>query len=121
MGRPVMIHRAIYGSFERFIAILTEHFGGKWPFWLSPRQIMIVPVMQGVNDYVLELQAKFRQERMHVDVDLSGNTMQKKIRTAQLPQQFNLEYRTEEQAQQKQPAQGDQAPESKAAEPKAAE
>ncbi|KAI7514764.1 hypothetical protein KC331_g22541, partial [Hortaea werneckii] len=52
-ARPVMIHRAIYGSFERFIAILTEHFGGKWPFWLSPRQIMIVPVMQGVNDYVL--------------------------------------------------------------------
>jgi len=88
-ARPVMIHRAIYGSFERFIAILTEHFGGKWPFWLSPRQIMIVPVMQGVNDYVLELQAKFRQERMHVDVDLSGNTMQKKIRTAQL-QQYNF-------------------------------
>ncbi|KAI6932464.1 hypothetical protein KC355_g16199, partial [Hortaea werneckii] len=88
-ARPVMIHRAIYGSFERFIAILTEHFGGKWPFWLSPRQIMIVPVMQGVNDYVLELQAKFRQERMHVDVDVSGNTMQKKIRTAQL-QQYNF-------------------------------
>merc|ERR1711977_644259 len=77
-ARPVMIHRAIAGSIERFIAILTEHFGGKWPFWLSPRQIMIVPVMQGVNDYVLELQAKFRQERMHVDVDVSGNTMQKK-------------------------------------------
>lgn len=85
-ARPVMIHRAIYGSFERFIAILCEHFGGKWPFWLSPRQILIVPVMAGVNDYVLELQQLFRSKRFHVDVDLSGNTMQKKIRTGQLAQ-----------------------------------
>ena len=85
-ARPVMIHRAIYGSFERFIGILCEHLAGKWPFWLSPRQIMIVPVMPAVNDYVLELQSVFRQEGMHVDVDLSGNTMQKKIRSAQLAQ-----------------------------------
>jgi threonyl-tRNA synthetase len=84
-----MIHRAIYGSFERFIAILTEHFAGKWPFWMSPRQILIVPVMPSVNDYVLELQSLFRARRMHVDVDLSGNTMQKKIRTGQL-QQYNF-------------------------------
>ncbi|KAK0949172.1 threonyl-tRNA synthetase [Friedmanniomyces endolithicus] len=88
-ARPVMIHRAIYGSFERFIAILCEHFAGKWPFWLSPRQILIVPVMPAVNDYVLELQQLFREQRMHVDVDISGNTMQKKIRTGQL-QQYNF-------------------------------
>jgi threonyl-tRNA synthetase len=44
LARPVMIHRAILGSLERFIAIVTEHFGGKWPFWLSPRQVMVVPV-----------------------------------------------------------------------------
>ena len=43
-SRPVMIHRAILGSLERFIAIVTEHFGGKWPFWLSPRQVLVVPV-----------------------------------------------------------------------------
>ncbi|KAL1303189.1 hypothetical protein AAFC00_006613 [Neodothiora populina] len=85
-ARPVMIHRAIYGSFERFIAILTEHFAGKWPFWLSPRQILIVPVMPAVNDYVLELQGLFREKGMHVDIDISGNTMQKKIRTGQLAQ-----------------------------------
>ena len=85
-ARPVMIHRAIAGSFERFMAILCEHFGGKWPFWLSPRQILIVPVMQSVADYVLELQQLFRARRFHVDVDLSGNTMQKKIRTGQLAQ-----------------------------------
>lgn len=88
-SRPVMIHRAIYGSFERFIAILTEHFAGKWPFWLSPRQVLVVPVMPAVNDYVKEVQSIFREQGMHVDADVSGNTMQKKIRTGQL-QQYNF-------------------------------
>ncbi|KAI9797980.1 MAG: threonyl-tRNA synthetase [Piccolia ochrophora] len=88
-ARPVMIHRAIYGSLERFIAILTEHFAGKWPFWLSPRQILVVPVMPAVNDYVVEMRKIFRKQKMHVDIDISGNTMQKKIRTGQL-QQYNF-------------------------------
>lgn len=83
-ARPVMIHRAIYGSFERFIAILTEHFAGKWPFWLSPRQVLIVPVTLSVHDYCLEVQAALRAKGMHVDVDLSGNTLAKKIRQGQL-------------------------------------
>jgi len=87
-ARPVMIHRAIYGSFERFIAILTEHFAGKWPFWLSPRQILVIPVMPAANDYAVEVQSIFRGRGMHADVDVSGNTMQKKIRTGQL-QQYN--------------------------------
>ncbi|PSK54052.1 Threonine--tRNA ligase, cytoplasmic [Elsinoe australis] len=85
-ARPVMIHRAIYGSYERFIAILTEHFAGKWPFWLSPRQVLIVPVMPAVNPYVLEVQSLLREQGMHADVDITGNTMQKKIRTGQLAQ-----------------------------------
>ncbi|CAI7615389.1 unnamed protein product [Penicillium bialowiezense] len=84
--RPVVIHRAIIGSFERFLGILTEHFGGKWPFWLSPRQILIVPVMPAVNDYVEELQQLLRGDKLNVDIDISGNTMQKKIRTGQLAQ-----------------------------------
>ncbi|KAI9717233.1 MAG: threonyl-tRNA synthetase [Chrysothrix sp. TS-e1954] len=88
-ARPVMIHRAICGSFERFIAILTEHFAGKWPFWLSPRQVLIVPVMLGAHDYVLEVQKRLRAKKLHVDVDISGNTLQKKIRTGQL-QQYNF-------------------------------
>lgn len=88
-ARPVMIHRAIYGSFERFIAILTEHFAGKWPFWLSPRQILVIPVMPSANDYVIEVQKIFRAKEMYVDIDISGNTMQKKIRTGQL-QQYNF-------------------------------
>jgi threonyl-tRNA synthetase len=83
-ARPVMIHRAIYGSYERFIAILTEHFAGKWPFWLSPRQILVVPVMPAANDYVEEVRGLFRQRGFHADSDISGNTMQKKIRTGQL-------------------------------------
>merc|ERR1719343_663601 len=49
--RPVIIHRAILGSIERFTAILIEHYGGKWPFWLSPRQIIIIPVANSFNDY----------------------------------------------------------------------
>lgn len=85
-ARPVVIHRAIIGSFERFLGILTEHFGGKWPFWISPRQILIVPVMPAVNDYVEELQTILRGDKLNVDIDISGNTMQKKIRTGQLAQ-----------------------------------
>ncbi|KAF2862204.1 threonyl-tRNA synthetase-like protein [Piedraia hortae CBS 480.64] len=88
-ARPVMIHRALYGSFERFIGILTEHFGGKWPFWLSPRQVLIVPVMLGAYDYCVEVQRRLRKERIHADVDLSGNTMSRKVRTGQL-QQYNF-------------------------------
>jgi threonyl-tRNA synthetase len=85
-ARPVVIHRAIIGSFERFLGILTEHFGGKWPFWISPRQILIVPVMPAVNDYAEELQKILQGEKLNVDIDISGNTMQKKIRTGQLAQ-----------------------------------
>ena len=48
-SRPVMIHRAIFGSIERFMGILMEHFAGKWPFWLSPRQVTVIPVG---NEYV---------------------------------------------------------------------
>src|SRR4051794_4217856 len=91
MARPVMIHRAIIGSFERFIAILCEHFAGKWPFWLSPRQIMIIPVMKGAEEYVFELQKIFHKARMYVDVDVSGNTLQKKIRNAQI-EQYNFTF-----------------------------
>ena len=83
-ARPVMLHRAIIGSFERFIAILTEHFAGRWPFWLSPRQVLIVPVMPAVNDYVLEVQSLLRAQKMNADVDISGNTMPKKIKMGQL-------------------------------------
>lgn len=85
-ARPVMIHRAMAGSIERFVGVLVEHYGGKWPFWLSPRQILVVPVGVGFYEYAREVQRIFRDQKMFVDVDLSGNTLQKKIRTGQLAQ-----------------------------------
>jgi threonyl-tRNA synthetase len=65
-------------------SILIEHFAGRWPFWLSPRQILVIPVMPAVNDYVKDVQAQLRSKGFHADVDVSGNTMQKKIRTGQM-------------------------------------
>ncbi|KJZ76568.1 Threonine--tRNA ligase [Hirsutella minnesotensis 3608] len=88
-ARPVMIHRAVLGSFERMIGILTEHFGGKWPFWLSPRQVLVIPVMPAVNEYAQEVQKMFHDAGLFADADLSGNTLQKKIRTGQL-EQYNF-------------------------------
>ncbi|CAI5760096.1 unnamed protein product [Candida verbasci] len=83
--RPVMIHRAILGSVERMTAILTEHFKGKWPFWLSPRQILIVPVGPKYFEYGEKLQKLFNDKyEFYCDVDLSGNTLPKKVRTGQL-------------------------------------
>ncbi|RKU42008.1 threonyl-tRNA synthetase [Coniochaeta pulveracea] len=85
-ARPVVIHRAMAGSVERFMGILIEHFAGKWPFWLSPRQIMVIPVGMGFMDYALEVKKIFKKELMYVDVDTTGNTLPKKIRNAQLAQ-----------------------------------
>ena len=85
--RPVMIHRAILGSVERMIAVLTESFGGKWPFWLSPRQVMVVPVGPPFNDYALKVQQILKTEGYLCDVDVdNSNTMNKKVRNAQLAQ-----------------------------------
>jgi threonyl-tRNA synthetase len=84
-----MIHRAIVGSFERMFGILTEHFAGKWPFWLSPRQILIVPVMPALNEYAEEVRAILKKHKFYVDSDLSGNTLPKKVRKGQL-EQYNF-------------------------------
>lgn len=86
---PVMIHRAIYGSFERMIGILTEHFFGKWPFWLSPRQVLVIPVGVKFNDYAQKVRDTLWEAGFFADVDLGPNTLQKKVRTGQL-QQYNF-------------------------------
>ncbi|KAF8752003.1 Threonyl-tRNA synthetase [Rhizoctonia solani] len=86
LARPVMIHRAILGSLERFIAIVTEHFAGKWPFWLSPRQVMVVPVAVPFKDYASEVQQKLWDAGMFADIDLTGDTLPKKIRNAEIAQ-----------------------------------
>ena len=87
--RPVIIHRAILGSVERFCAVLIEHTGGKWPFWLSPRQVSIVPVALKYADYAQSVAGRLHAEGYFVDVDLSKNTLNKKIRDAQV-EQYNF-------------------------------
>ncbi|CAD6585517.1 MAG: threonyl-tRNA synthetase [Tremellales sp. Tagirdzhanova-0007] len=84
--RPVMIHRAILGSIERFIAILTETTGGKWPFWLSPRQIVVIPVAAPFKDYAIRVAKTFWDSGLFAEADLSDNTLNKKIRNAQTAQ-----------------------------------
>ncbi|KAJ1914325.1 threonyl-tRNA synthetase [Mycoemilia scoparia] len=87
MKRPVIIHRAVLGSLERLIAILIENFAGKWPFWLSPRQIMIVPVTDKVYDYAQNtVRKQLHDAGFYVDVDVSADTLNKKIRNAELAQ-----------------------------------
>jgi len=84
---PVIIHRAILGSVERMVAVLTENFGGKWPFWLSPRQAMVVPVGLPFNSYAKEVSDMMRSRGFCVDADTDdGNTMNKKVRNAQIAQ-----------------------------------
>ncbi|CAN0030206.1 unnamed protein product [Ectocarpus sp. 6 AP-2014] len=78
--RPVMIHRAMLGSLERMIAVLTEHYGGKWPFWLSPRQALIVPVAQKYNDYATNVKDRLHNAGFYVDVETSNKTLNKKVR-----------------------------------------
>ncbi|XP_002745122.1 threonine--tRNA ligase 1, cytoplasmic [Callithrix jacchus] len=85
--RPVIVHRAILGSVERMIAILTENYGGKWPFWLSPRQVMVVPVGPSCDEYAQKVRQQFHAAKFMADVDLDpGCTLNKKIRNAQLAQ-----------------------------------
>ncbi|XP_064108748.1 threonine--tRNA ligase 1, cytoplasmic-like isoform X1 [Macrobrachium nipponense] len=88
--RPVIIHRAILGSVERMIAILTESFGGKWPFWLSPRQCMVIPVAPPFDDFAINVQKQLYEAGFQADYDTDpGDTMNKKIRNAQL-EQYNF-------------------------------
>ncbi|XP_041855734.1 threonine--tRNA ligase 1, cytoplasmic [Melanotaenia boesemani] len=85
--RPVIIHRAILGSVERMIAILTENYGGKWPLWLSPRQVMVVPVGPTCEEYAEKVKQEFHNAGFMADVDVDpGCTLNKKIRNAQLAQ-----------------------------------
>lgn len=85
-ARPVIVHRAILGSVERMFAILTEHFAGKWPLWLSPRQVMVVPISESSYEYAKEVRSVLRKAKLHVDVDMLDRKMQKKVREAQIAQ-----------------------------------
>jgi threonyl-tRNA synthetase len=82
--KPVMIHRAIFGSFERFIAILTEHFQGAFPLWLSPVQISLLPITDEQNEFTKDLAEKLKAEGIRVEADLRNERLQAKIREATL-------------------------------------
>lgn len=88
--RPVMIHRAVLGSVERMAAILTENFGGKWPFWLSPRQAKVITVHESVNEYAQNVHQQLFDAGFESEFDRHCNdTLNKQIRNAQLSQ-FNF-------------------------------
>lgn len=82
--RPVMIHRAIFGSFERFIAILTEHLQGAFPLWLSPVQVQIIPITDRHNEYGQKVLEQLRSSNIRAELDSRAEKMQSKIRDAQL-------------------------------------
>ena len=80
--RPVMIHRALFGSIERFFAILVEHYAGAFPAWLAPVQVLAVPVAEPFNGYLEEVVGRLRALGVRAEVDLSDDRFGKKIRTA---------------------------------------
>jgi len=81
--RPYMIHRALFGSIERFFGILVEHYAGAFPPWLAPVQVTGIPVTDAHVPYLEKIAASLREQGIRVDIDASDDRMQKKIRTAQ--------------------------------------
>ena len=81
--RPYMIHRALFGSIERFFGILLEHYAGAFPPWLSPVQVVGIPIADAHVPYLENIAASLREQGIRVEVDASDERMQKKIRTAQ--------------------------------------
>ncbi|POH58814.1 threonine--tRNA ligase [Arthrobacter glacialis] len=80
--RPVMIHRALFGSVERFMGVLTEHYAGAFPAWLSPVQVVAIPVAEAFNDYMYDVVAQLKKAGIRAEVDISSDRFPKKIRTA---------------------------------------
>jgi threonyl-tRNA synthetase len=81
--RPVMIHSAKFGSIERFIGVLTEHYAGAFPAWLAPVQVIGVPISEEQNGYLADVAKQLRAKGIRIEVDTSDDRMQKKIRSAQ--------------------------------------
>ncbi|MFD2327711.1 threonine--tRNA ligase [Cohnella sp. GCM10020058] len=82
--RPIVIHRAIYGSIDRFIGMLTEHYGGAFPLWLAPVQAKLLPVSDPFSDYALQLKRELAEAGIRVEADLRSEKLGYKIREAQL-------------------------------------
>ena len=82
--QPVMIHRALFGSIERFFGVLTEHYAGAFPPWLAPVQVRAIPVADSINDYLSEVVKQFKKAGIRAEIDASDDRMQKKVRNAQM-------------------------------------
>ena len=82
--RPVMIHRALFGSIERFFGVLTEHYSGAFPPWLAPVQVSAIPVADAFTDYLSSVVKEFKLAGIRIELDASDDRMQKKIRNAQM-------------------------------------
>ena len=83
-SRPVMIHRAMLGSLERFMGVIIEHFAGVMPPWLSPSQVIIIPIADRHAEKAQELKSKLIKEKIRVDIDSRNERMNSKIREAQM-------------------------------------
>ena len=82
--RPVMIHRALFGSIERFFGVLTEHYSGAFPPWLAPVQVIGIPVADTFADYLQEIISEMKRDGIRAELDSSDDRMQKKVRNAQM-------------------------------------
>jgi threonyl-tRNA synthetase len=82
--RPVMIHRALFGSIERFFGVLTEHYAGAFPPWLAPVQVMAIPVADTFTDYLHDVVKQMKSAGIRAELDSSDDRMQKKVRNAQM-------------------------------------
>ena len=80
---PVVIHRVIYGSFERFIGIITEHFAGSFPLWLSPTQVRVIPISEKFEEYSQKVLKELKENKIRSDIDLRNETLGARVRDAQ--------------------------------------
>ena len=87
-NRPVMLHRVIFGSLERFIGTLIEHYAGNFPLWLSPQQVIIIPIKSEVMPFAQEVEKSLKNKALRVSIDSSSETLNKKIRSAELQDHF---------------------------------
>jgi threonyl-tRNA synthetase len=83
-SRPYMVHRAIFGSLERFFGVLIEHYAGAFPLWLAPTQAVVIPIADRHHEYARSVQAQLREQGFRAEVDDRGERMNLKIRNAQM-------------------------------------
>jgi len=81
---PIMIHRAILGSFERFFGVLIEHYAGAFPLWLAPVQLVLIPISQKHHEYAKKIKERFQDKKLRIELDMRNEKMQYKIREAEV-------------------------------------